>query len=162
MSFKPPLCAVLRNRSQRGQSLLPTIRGLGGFVERRIFNAKIIIVPGKSGQLVTLHVTEHGPGHSQSEDFSCDLPPDARAWGLLDFHGFSAGTAVVCRPAHPQHMPLLELPPYSPLRQPWFGALFLGWSFRTLLKIFSFSLESFCGVNNWELRDVDKKSYLIV
>lgn len=69
-----PLCAVLRNRSQRGQSLLPIIRGLGGLVECRIFSAKIITVPGKWGQLVTLLVTEHGTGHSQSDAFSCNLP----------------------------------------------------------------------------------------
>ena len=55
-------------------------QGLGGFVECRVFSAKIITVPGKSGQSVTLLVTEHGTGHSQSDAFSCNLP-------LMQEHG---------------------------------------------------------------------------
>lgn len=49
---------------------LPTASRLRGFVGYRIFSTKTDTVPGKPGEVVTLHVTEHVTGLDQSDDFS--------------------------------------------------------------------------------------------
>lgn len=106
-------------------------------------------------------------GHTTC-DWACDWAQPIR-WFLLEFDswckntgptgftGFSVGLAVVCRPPHPWHAPLMQLLLNCPLDQLCLGALFQGWSFLTYLRIFFILYSQFLGWTT-ENRDGDKNS----
>lgn len=127
---------------------LPTTRGMRGFVECRIFSAKTVMVPGKSGQLVTAHVTEHVAGPSQSDDFSWHLTQDAGTRGLRRSHDSLQG------PLWPADQPVPDTRPrwsccYAGL---WSDPVWGPFSEARLSSLLSedslFPLDSFSGVKN--------------
>lgn len=143
MSFQPPIACSLEKQKPEGRSLLPTTRGLRGFTECRIFSAKIVTFPGKSRQLVIFHVTRL----SQSDDFSWSLPHEVRTQGLL-------GLWVLCRDGCGlQTSPSLKhalggVAAVEGSREPLFGRSFPQAGPSGLPLKYSFSLESFSGMNS--------------